>query len=116
MFFVVSISDVPVFPAIEYPLTWAYLPVPSSTTDSSILIIFSEVSFDTTCLTFVGSTVVTAPVSVLVIDLTILGCINTPSFATAATAVIIWSGVILNLCPKDIVASSTSPTFFKSQK
>ena len=41
---------------------------------------------------------------------TILGCIRTPSFATALTAVIIWRGVILNLCPNEIVASSTGPT------
>ena len=49
-------------------------------------------------------------VSVFSIDLTILGCIKTPSFAIALTDVIICKGVIVNLCPNDIVASSTGPT------
>ena len=53
---------------------------------------------------------VTAPVSVFVTLFTIRGCINTPSFAIEDTAVIIWSGVIVNLWPNEIVASSTGPT------
>ncbi len=52
----------------------------------------------------------TAPVSVLVILSTIIGFIKIPSFAIAEIAVIICNGVILSLCPKDIVASSTSAT------
>ena len=48
--------------------------------------------------------------SVFVILFTILGCINLPSLAIADTAVIIWRGVIVNLWPNDIVASSTGPT------
>ena len=34
-----------------------------------------------------------------------------PSLAIEDTAVIIWRGVISNLCPKLIVANSTGPAF-----
>jgi len=39
----------------------------------------------------------------------ILGCIKVPPFEIVETAVINWSGVILNLCPKEAVASSIGP-------
>ena len=42
---------------------------------------------------------------------TILGCNKTPLLAIALAAVIICKGVIVNLCPNDIVASSVVPTF-----
>jgi hypothetical protein len=37
-----------------------------------------------------------------------------PSFTSPDTVVISWIGVILNLCPKDNVASSTGPTLLLS--
>jgi ribosome-associated protein len=75
-------SDVPVFPPIVYPATKAFFPVPISTSDCIIDLIFSEVSLETICLIAVGATVVISPVSVFVIDFTIRGCIKTPSLTS----------------------------------
>ena len=55
-------------------------------------------------------------IAVFLTSFTILGCIKTPSFATAEIAVIICKGVIVKRCPKDMVASSTAPTLSSGQK
>ena len=104
-------SDVPVFPPIEYPATCAFFPVPSATTVFIILNTFVAVSFDITLPFSCTSIFVTSFVLLFIICFTILGFINVPPFAIDDTAVIICNGVISNLCPNDIVASSTGPTF-----
>ena len=45
-----------------------------------------------------------------------MGSTSVPPFEIAETAVINCNGVIENLCPKDIVASSTGPTLSKGVK
>ena len=81
-------SDVPVFPPIVYPLTFAFLPVPSLTTDlimSLILLAFS--SFIVSDFTTVSISVF-SPVSESIISFTNLGFTNFPPFAILDTAVI----------------------------
>ena len=68
-----------------------------------------------TCLISFGSIVVIAPVSVFFISLTIRGCIRTPSFDIADIALINCIGVIVNLCPNDIVARLYSLILFSSK-
>ena len=109
-------SDVPVFPPILYPATFAFFPVPSDTTDSIILRTFSEVSFDITVPLFSTGISVISFVLLFIICLTTLGLTLVPPFATADTAVTNCIGVISNLCPKLIVASSTGPTLSSFKK
>ena len=80
-----------------------------------MLFILSDVSFEITCLSIFVSMFVIVPVSVFSIDFTICGVIKFPPFAIAETAFTSCIGVILNLCPNDIVANSTGPTSFLSQ-
>ena len=110
-----SASDVPVFPPISYPFTCAFLPPPFSTTECIISLILSEVSFDTTFLTLSILVSVIVPVFVFSICFTSLGVTNSPLFANADAARTICIGVILNLCPNDIVANSIGPTLFSGQ-
>ena len=72
---------------------------------------FVAVSDDITWRTSFTSMFVTAPVSGFSMLFTILGCTKTPLLAIALAAVIICKGVIVNLWPNDIVASSVVPTF-----
>ena len=108
-------SDVPVFPPILYPFTWAFLPVPSATTLSIMLSIFLDVSSDITLSFFTTSTSVTSPVSLSIICFTTLGFIYVPPLAIVETIVIICIGVTSNLWPNAIVPSSTGPTFFSAK-
>ena len=79
-------------------------------------LILSEVSLDTTFLTLSTFVSVTVPVFVFSICFTNLGVTNSPLFASADAALTICIGVILNLCPNDIVANSIGPTLFSAQK
>ena len=90
-------SAVPVLPPILYPAICALFPVPNETTDSAYSNNLSAVSFDTACLTSVGSYSVTILPLLSVILFTIIGFINVPSFASALIAVINCNGVISNL-------------------
>ncbi len=80
-------SEVPVFPPILNPSTFAFFPVPSATTDSIILSTFSEVSFEITSPLFsIGSSVL-SPVFESIVAVTILGLIKFPPLLIAETAV-----------------------------
>ena len=104
-------SDVPVFPPILYPATFAFFPVPSDTTDSIMLNTFFDVSFDIVCFFIFTSILFVSPVLLSIICFTILGFTKFPPFAILDTAVTSCIGVISNLWPKLIVASSTGPAF-----
>ena len=110
-----SASDVPVFPPIVYPSTLAYVPPPFSTTSFIMSFICVDVSFEMTCLSTFVSVFCVSPVSLLIIFFTTCGVTITPSFAIALAAFTSCIGVIVNLCPNDIVASSTAPTFSSLQ-
>ena len=80
-------SEVPVFPPILYPSTFAFLPVPSDTTDSIILRTFSDISFDITSPLFSTGSSVFSPVLDSIVAVIILGVIKSPPFAIVETAV-----------------------------
>ena len=115
-------SDVPVFPPIEYPSTFAFFPVPSETTDPIILNTSFAVFSEITLSPFFTSIFVTLrfPFSsfsvLLIICLTTLGFTYVPPFAIVDNIVAICIGVTSNLWPKDIVPSSTGPTFSSFRK
>ena len=94
-----------------YPLTCAFFPVPTSTTVFIILNTLFAVSLDITFSSFSIGISILSPVLLFTFALTILGFTCVPPFAIVATPVIIWIGVISNLWPNAIVASSTGPTF-----
>lgn len=71
---------------------------------------------DITWSFFCTGTSVTSFVWLFTICFTKRGFILVPPFAIADTAEISWIGVISNLCPKLIVASSTGPTLFSAKK
>ena len=104
-------SDVPVLPPTVYPSTFAPFPVPSETTEPIISLTLLAVSSDIVFVFITGSISLLSPVSESITAVTNLGVTRFPPFAMLATAVTSCIGVISNLCPKEIVASSTGPTF-----
>ena len=108
-------SDVPVFPPILYPATFAFLPVPSDTTLSIILSTSFEVFSDITLSVFSTGISRISLVSLFITCFTTLGFTFIPPFEIDDIAVANWIGVISNLCPKLIVASSTGPTLFSAK-
>ena len=106
-----SFCDVAVFPPIEYPSIYAFVPPPSETTPSRICFIISLVCDDIASSSVEYANSLTTEPSDELVYKPKCGVTSFPPLTIAATALNICTGVIWNDCPNDIVASSTAPTF-----
>ena len=107
-----SFSLVPVFAPTEKPFTEALCPVPSETTLPSAIRIKSEVSFETTRSFFPYEKCFIRLPSALTALTPKCGVMEYPPFIMEPARLTSLIGESWKDWPKDIVASSTAPTFF----